>query len=52
MTPEQQAARILELEAFILRLAERLAAASEVLGWLAERKARDTSADLLTGEGE
>jgi hypothetical protein len=52
MTPDDLEARIRELEAFILRLAERLAAASEVLGWLAERKARDTSADLLTGEGE
>lgn len=38
MTNDEQAARIRELEAFILRLAERLAAASEVLGYLAEKR--------------
>ena len=38
MTSEEQEAELARLRALILQLAERLAAASEVLGHLAERR--------------
>ena len=38
MNSEEQAAEIARLHAFTVQLAERLAAASEVLGHLAERR--------------
>jgi hypothetical protein len=38
MTSEEQDAELARLRALILQLAERLAAASEVLGHLAERR--------------
>lgn len=45
MSAEEFAARIAELEAFVLRLAERIYAAHEVLANLAEKKVKGKKAD-------